>query len=112
MKVDVTFVKGSVKFTLLEPVEINGWDVPAGYTTDGASICRWLWWFCCPCEYLAIFAWHDWAYEHATLPRWFIDLELREMLLCAGMSRFRAWTIYIAVRFFGQSHFLAKTMPY
>ena len=107
MKVDVTYLDGSTKFTLLEPVEIDGWDIPEGYCSDGCSVPRWLWWYCSPFDgrYMAVFVWHDWAYDNAFMSRDSIDLQMRDLLIEAGMPRPKAWTIYLAVKLFGESHF-------
>lgn len=68
------------------PVELDGvlYTIPAGFSSDGASIPRWLWWVCgtpmqVPRLYAAIF--HDGAYSG----------------LFAGMSRLFADISYVAL---------------
>lgn len=96
----------STKFTLLEPIDLDGWVVPAGYESDGASIPRWLWTWCSPFDarYIAIFTWHDWAYDEG-IDRHVADTIMMDLLLLAGMRRTQALAIYYAVRLFGESHF-------
>jgi len=116
---------GETNAVLAEPWHINrvggfGFTVPAGVTTDGASIPRFLWRICGhPLEWPRVYAamLHDWLYSGVD-PEIFVDgavpsdLSRKEADLCYyfllrhfGISAFRAGIEYLALRFFGASHY-------
>jgi hypothetical protein len=109
MKIDIYYSSKdkSTMFTLLESIKVGGWEVPEGTTSNGASVPRILWAYCSPLDgrYLDIFCWHDWAYAERVLPRSKIDQLMRQYLIARGMSKSKAYTIYYAVRCFGDSHY-------
>lgn len=86
--------------------------IPAGTTTDGASIPRILWRVCghpmqSPRIYAALV--HDYLYsiggdDDARLRA---DKIYRDMLISFGVSCFAAYTEYYAIRWFGGSHWRA-----
>ena len=93
--------------------------VPAGTTTDGASIPRFLWRVCghpleAPRVYAAML--HDWLYAGVDpakpqgaapsgITRKDADLCYYFMLRHFGVSRFKAMIEYLALRMFGGSHY-------
>jgi len=90
--------------------------VPNGFVTDGASIPRWLWTICgspmdVPRIYAAVV--HDWLYDHPILiptrnddgyvvwvdcTRSAADELYRDMQIAFGISRFCAYTEWLALR--------------
>lgn len=106
MKVDIIWDGGTTKVVLLEPLNIDGWEVPAGYESDGASVPRWLWPWCSPLDgrYIQIFVLHDWCYLNG-IDRALADKTLLYLLINAGMRTTQAYAIYYAVRVFGGSHY-------
>lgn len=89
----------------LEPVEVDGWTVPAGQVSDGASVPRLAWSWCSPLDgrYIHIFMLHDWMYETG-IDRALADRVMRDLLILAGMRTTQAYAIYYAVRVFGGCH--------
>lgn len=78
--------------------------VPAGTTTDGASIPRLLWRICgSPWDSPRIIAAiaHDYLYATHNYPRQRCDEIYRDMQICLGVSPWRAWLEYCALRLFG-----------
>lgn len=85
--------------------------IPAGTTTDGASIPRLLWRVCghplqAPRVYAALL--HDWLYRNG----WHIGISRKEADKCYyallrhfGVSGWIAGTEYYALRLFGGSHY-------
>lgn len=106
MKADIVWDGGTTKVILLEPIGIGGWEVPAGYESDGASVPRWLWPWCNPLDgrYIQIFVLHDWLYDNG-IDREIADTVMVNLLINAGMRTTQAYAIYSAVRVFGGSHY-------
>lgn len=108
MKIDIFYdaEEGSTYFVTLEPVTVADWIVPAGTISDGASVPRAFWGICTPIDgrYIEIFTWHDYAYQNHLLTRDAVDQIMRNLLVKAGMSRIKAFTIYKVVRAFGAAH--------
>lgn len=105
MKADIVWDGGTTKVVLLEPISIGGWEVPAGYESDGASVPRWLWPWCSPLDgrYVEIFVLHDWLYDNG-IDREIADTVMANLLIFAGMRWLLAYLIYCGVRAFGGSH--------
>ena len=105
MKADIVWDGGTTKVVLLEPIEVGGWEVPAGYESDGASVPRWLWPWCSPLDgrYVEIFVLHDWLYDNG-IDREIADTVMANLLVLAGTRWLQAYLIYRAVRAFGGSH--------
>lgn len=87
--------------------------VPAGTTTDGASIPRALWWICgtpleSPRVYAALF--HDWLYGGGipSCTRAEADECYYLLLRHFGISWLKAKTEYYVLRAFGWSHWLSN----
>ena len=106
MKVDIVWDGGTTKVVLLEPIDAGGWEVPAGYESDGASVPRWLWPWCSPLDgrYIQIFVLHDWMYDNG-IDRDIADTVMKNLLINAGMRKTQAYAIYGAVRVLGGSHY-------
>ena len=116
MKIDLFFDKNEkiTKFTLLEDVMIFlnddghkvGVIVKSGFISDGASIPKIFWNIINPFDarYIKIFLKHDYGYAHGLKTRLEIDKELKQDLIDAGMEKFIADAIYLAVRRFGGKH--------
>ena len=80
--------------------------IPAGTTTDGASIPRWLWGICghplqLPRLYAALV--HDWLYDGGdeTATRADADDLYRDLLIALGAPRWKAYIEWVALRVFG-----------
>lgn len=83
--------------------------VPAGFVTDGASIPKTLRWLCgspyrAPRLYAALV--HDWLYSGGDpeATRAEADAIFRDMQIALGVSRFKAYTEWAALRACGGSH--------
>lgn len=84
--------------------------VAQGFVTDGASIPRFLWRVCgtpmdVPRIYAAIV--HDWLYTagcHGGYTREDADRIYRDYQIALGISRFKAYTEYYAIRLFAGGH--------
>ena len=107
MKIDVhqTDAMGNI-FTLCEDLTVEGITVPAGFSSDGASVPRFFWRLVFPPgdqkALRAAFV-HDWLYR--THPEGWIreaaDLLFLKLLLKDGMPKFRAVLAWLGVRLFG-----------
>ena len=106
MKADIVWDGGTTKVVLLEPLNIDGWEVQEGYESDGASVPRWLWPWCSPLDgrYIQIFVLHDWMYDNG-IGRDIADIVMVNLLINAGMRKTQAYAIYGAVRVFGGGHY-------
>ena len=93
-------------FTLREDLHVEGITVPAGFSSDGASVPRFFWRLVFPPgdqkALRAAFV-HDWIYR--THPegwtREAADMLFLKLLLANGMPKFRAVLAYLGVRLFG-----------
>jgi hypothetical protein len=93
--------------------DIEKYVVPKGFTWDGASIPRWLWWICgtpnrAPRKFAACF--HDWVYGTATvqMKRSKADAIFRQMQVDLGTHPFPARVEWAMVRLFGRSHWTSR----
>ena len=88
---------------------VEDWDgIPAGFVTDGGSIPRLLWRVIGPpidAQTIAAFIRHDWNYQTGRVKRHQADNQLYADLRAAGVSRLRAYAIYLGVLAFGGSHY-------
>ena len=83
--------------------------VNAGFVTDGASIPSWLWVICGhPMKQPRLFAAlvHDYLYDgnDPEATRKDADDLYRELQIALGVSKFKAYTEWSALRMFGGSH--------
>lgn len=100
--------------------------VPAGFTTDLASIPRALWTVIAPFELSCVAPIvHDWLYQHGgrietrhatlrlmrTFSRADADAFLLDLMEQEAVSVWRRWSAYHAVRLFGASSWQAPTPP-
>lgn len=97
---------GKRQFRLLEPFCYYGKgirvELPAGSTTDFASIPRILWPILDPQgEYSWIAVVHDHCYRHGTHSREVSDAILLEGMRESGVPKWQMWAVYLAVRCFG-----------
>jgi len=109
MKVELYYdgKQESTVVRLLEDVEVGGYTIPSGFCSDGCSCPRSLWSYCSPFDgrYLRIFCLHDYLYSTKAVSRKKADKIMRDLLVEAGMSSVKAYSIYLAVRTFGGSHY-------
>lgn len=84
--------------------------VPAGFTTDFASVPR------IPLIFEAVgdiahtaAALHDWLYTAQPVTRAMADAMFREAAVTSGVSAWRAWVMWAGVRIGGGSHFAGDT---
>lgn len=90
------------------PAKVGEWDVVVhvkpGFTTDGASIPRWLWpVFGSPYDpdIMAAAIGHDAMYRGEIVPRADADAAFRRMMKANGIARWKRRRIWLGVRFFG-----------
>ena len=81
--------------------------VPAGFSTDFASTPKWLHWMLPPTGiYGKAAVLHDYLYSvYYTDSREFADKIFLEAMLVLGVPKWKANTMYKAVRLFGGSHY-------
>ena len=75
--------------------------VPAGFVFDGNSVPRVASCISPPTDYLAAGACHDFLYRFGAVSRETADSVYFEALCVLGMSRFRAYVRFLALRLFG-----------
>lgn len=76
--------------------------IPAGFRSDGASIPRCLHWYARPFgEALYAAVVHDFCYRTHAKPKVLADSIFYELLLESGMNKYKAWSMYMAVKLFG-----------
>jgi hypothetical protein len=84
-------------------VEVDGERivVPAGFTTDGASVPGWAQWLTGwgpweePQRWAAIV--HDWLYHQEGTSKWYSDQVFRALLEAEGASAFKSTVMFLAV---------------
>ena len=102
--------KGARKLTLLEDVRLFNVTIPKGFTCDGASVPRALWWVLSPLTdgmYAAIV--HDYRLkEDAACPtvRREADREFYYNLRSSGLNIFRSYIVFGAVRIWSKLYLL------
>lgn len=81
----------------------NGITVPAGFTTDGASVPDWLQHIFDPFDpdYATAAVIHDWLYYKKLVSRKEADKIFLEVMLKMGTPRWKAYTFYYTVRLVG-----------
>ena len=80
--------------------------VPAGFITDFASTPRIVWWLIPPFGlYLRASVLHDWLYANGTISRARADAIFLEGMKALGVSAWKRWVMYLAVRGFGWRFF-------
>jgi len=105
---------GRLRYRLLEPMRVratvNGTTltglritVPAGFATDLASVPRFFWWWFPPAgDHAAAAVVHDWFYQHRNgVSRFLADAIFRDLMTSLGVSVWRRWCMWMAVRLFG-----------
>ena len=83
--------------------------MPAGYSSDGMSAPRWLWWLISPVEDRRTrkpAGKHDWLYDEKPVSRSAADRYFRDDLIRNGFPLVLSWIIWICVRLFGWSHWI------
>ena len=92
------------RYTLDEEWACEGFTIPKGFCTDGASIPQFFWsWIGSPFLPSVIEAAivHDYLYKHHETTRKEAAAIFREMLLERGVPRWKAHRMWLAVRIFG-----------
>jgi len=85
--------------------------IPKNFDTDLASIPRWLWIIIAPSrsDIIAPAILHDYLYScHNGFTRKEVDNIFLNALIRNGVSKFRAYQMYYAVRLFGSNHYDLK----
>ena len=79
---------------LLWPYRWKNQTIPSGFTWDGLTIPRWLWWLVSPWEKGTVIAGlvHDWLYKTKKVNRKDADSVLFELCECAGWKRRLIWS--------------------
>jgi len=100
------FINGKPIARLTKPMVYFGWCVPEGFTTDFASIPRWLWSFLPP---IGIYAQpavlHDYLYTMGCVSRAEADLTFYEAMKFENVNFATRCLMYLAVRLFGKGHY-------
>lgn len=90
------------RWRLAEPVIICDQHIPKGFTTDGASVPRLLWWLFPPHgRYMAAAVLHDYLLNAPKVPRAKADQVFLEAMRSMGVAHWRRLTMFMAVRFWG-----------
>jgi len=97
---------GKGEWTLVRPLRYTGAEkqffVDAGFTTDGASVPRFLWHVLPPFgRYLKAAVIHDHLYVTREVSRKDADGIFRRMMREAGVNKVKRYTMWAAVRLFG-----------
>lgn len=98
----------TVRLSVFDVVRSSVFVVPAGFSSDGASVPRALWWLCGdPMERPRLYAalLHDWLYTTGVVSRAEADAIYYAMLRHFGYSPMDASVNYLAVRLFGSRHY-------
>lgn len=108
---------GAVLYELAEPLRIHidvgagslRLNIPTGFTTDLASVPRWLWVIFPPSgQYQRAAILHDWFYQCRTdLSRFAADAMFREIMAHLGVPTWKRLAMYLAVRSFGWQYWVA-----
>ncbi|EGM7790980.1 TPA: DUF1353 domain-containing protein [Escherichia coli] len=101
------------RWRLVEPFEFWLTDnqddviyVPEGYVTDLASVPRLLWALFPPHgRYAKAAIIHDWLYDNALRTKAEADRIFLDAMTVLGVSRWRRWLMYVAVRLFGRGKY-------
>ena len=104
MKVEIFYAGNKVKYRLLEKVIIKGYEIPAGYITDFASVPRSLWNVLPPTglhNTAAIL--HDWLYDNRIGERKKADEIFYKVMIESGVNKIAAKVMYWGVRLGGKS---------
>lgn len=91
------------KFTLIDPVEIHGFWIPAGYKTDFATVPKAFWSIIPPIgrsNRAALL--HDYLYDNRIGSRIFADQLFKKILLEDGVGKLKAEIMYLGVRIGGR----------
>ena len=90
------------RWQLAEPIEIFGTCIPEGFITDGASVPRLLWWLFPPHgRYMAAAVLHDFLLQESSISRQQADAAFLEAMQKMGVTPWRRWIMYVAVRLRG-----------
>jgi len=98
-------------FTLTEPFEFydvagKTYSVPVGFTTDFASIPKWLRWLIPPTGlYGKAAVLHDWLYRTGIVSRRRADFIFLRAMRVLGVPKWKRRAMYRAVRAFGQKYY-------
>jgi hypothetical protein len=101
-------VPSTGEYAVAEGFAIDGLYIPAGFTTDGASIPRFFWRivghpFQSSCILAAVV--HDWLYVTKKFTQKEADKLFYKLLKESGNSKVKSWLFYRAVRAFGWTKF-------
>ena len=82
---------------------LSQWFIPAGWSTDGASIPRFLWWWISPFngDYIEAAIVHDYLYMKKPVSRKRADAMFYTIMRQSGVPVLRAWLMFKAVDLFG-----------
>jgi len=83
--------------------------VPEGFITDFASVPRIFWNILPPSgKYTKAAVLHDYFYQTHLVDKKTADNIFKEAMECLGVSKFKIWCMYNAVKFFGASSYKNK----
>jgi len=98
-----------LEWYVLEDTKIDKYIVPEGFKTDGASIPRFLWSITgCPikAKYVMAAILHDYLYSReANVPFDHANKAFYRNMRRAGVNKFKAKLMFLAVKYFGKSHY-------
>lgn len=86
--------------------------IPAGFRSDLSSVPRCLNWFIAHDDqgFMEAGLVHDWCYRQGPYTRAMADLLFRELLRESGVSWFKAWSAYLALRCFGKRNYTTQRL--
>lgn len=97
---------GKRKWELIEDWQTPYGVVPKEFTSNGANVPRFLWWFLDPAtEAFEASVLHDYFYDHAIQTKAHADQVFYQTLRTYGVSEHKAQTAYWAVRNFGNGKY-------
>lgn len=100
-------VHGKNRYRVAQAWMVMSFIVPMGFVTDGASIPKFFWFFIgspFDPQFAEAAVLHDWMYSSSSnhaLNRLATDIVFKQMLLKAGVPKWKARLMYFAVACFG-----------
>ena len=90
------------QWELLTPQKLLGFDIPAGFVTDGASVPRVMWWLFPPTgRYMAAALLHDFLLQSGWVSRAEADRYFLIAMEKMEVAKWRRVTMFASVRAFG-----------
>ena len=106
IRVDTDEIEARIGLPIVVSAFGTTFTVQAGFTTDFASVPRFLWGIVAPVGKHAIAAIvHDYAYRTGGMTRWEADALFRSLMQRAGVKWWKRWLMWLVVRCLGWRHY-------